>query len=121
VLNCRHLHHFWIVAKKGGFARAAEHLDMAIQTISAQVREVGRTLGHQQLKPAGSGVVMTEAGQAAYARAEEILQLGQVLPEEVRDAASGKVAHLTGGLSDGLFKPAAHALRAPVLATTPTL
>jgi LysR family transcriptional activator of nhaA len=43
------------------------------------------------------------------------------LPEEVRDAASGKVAHLTGGLSDGLFKPAAHALRAPVLATTPTL
>lgn len=120
MLNCRPLHRFWIVAKKGGFVRAAEHLDMATQTIRAQVREVGSALGHQLLKPAGSGVVMTEAGQAACARAEEIFQLGQVLPEEVREAANGKVAHLTSGLSDGLFKPAAHALRVPVLTTKPT-
>ena len=34
-LNYRHLHYFWIVAKDGGFARAAERLDMAVQTITA--------------------------------------------------------------------------------------
>jgi len=120
VLNYRHLYYFWIVMKEGGFARAAERLDMAVQTISAQVRELEKALGHQLLKPAGRGVTMTEAGQAAFARAEEIFQLGQRIPQEVREAATGKVARLALGLSDGISKLAAHALLAPVLAT-PTL
>ena len=60
---------------------------------------------------------MTEAGQAAFARAEEIFQLGQMIPDEVREAASGKVARLAVGLSDGISKLAAHALMEPVLAT----
>ena len=119
-MNYRHLHYFWDVAKEGGFARAAERLDVAVQTISAQVRELEKTLGHQLLKPAGRSVAMTEAGQAAFARAEEIFQLGQLIPDEVREAASGKVARLAVGLSDGLSKLAAHALLAPILAT-PTL
>jgi LysR family transcriptional activator of nhaA len=120
MLNYRHLYYFWVVNKEGGFARAAERLDMAIQTISVQVRELENALGHQLLKPAGRGVAMTEAGQAAFARAEEIFQLGQLIPEEVREAASGKVARLAVGLSDGISKLAAHALMAPVL-STPTL
>ncbi len=116
-MNFRHLYYFWVVTKEGGFARAAERLDMAVQTISAQVRELERALGHQLLKPAGRGIAMTEAGQAAFARAEEIFQLGQVIPEEVREAASGQVARLAVGLSDGISKLAAHALLEPVLAT----
>ncbi len=120
MLNYRHLYYFWVVTKEGGFSRAAERLDMAVQTISAQVRELEKALGHQLLKPAGRGIAMTEAGQAAFARAEEIFQLGQLIPEEVREAASGKVARLAVGLSDGISKLAAHALLAPVLAT-PTL
>jgi LysR family transcriptional activator of nhaA len=98
MLNYRHLYYFWVVSKEGGFARAAERMDMAIQTISAQVRELEKALGHQLLKPAGRGVAMTEAGQAAFARAEEIFQIGQVIPDEVREAASGKVARLAVGL-----------------------
>lgn len=117
MLNYRHLHYFWVVTKEGGFARAAERLDMAVQTISAQVRELERALGHQLLKPAGRGVALTEAGQAAFARAEEIFQLGQGLPDEVREAASGKVQRLAVGLSDGISKLAAHALLAPILET----
>ena len=120
MLNYRHLHYFWVVTKEGGFARAAERLDMAVQTISAQVRELEKALGHQLLKPSGRGVALTEAGQAAFARAEEIFQLGQGIPDEVREAASGKVARLAVGFSDGISKLAAHALLAPVLAT-PTL
>jgi LysR family transcriptional activator of nhaA len=117
VLNFRHLYYFWVVTKEGGFARAAERLDMAVQTISAQVRELEKALGHQLLKPAGRGVALTEAGQAAFERAEQIFQLGQALPEEVRQAASAPVARLAVGLSDGLSKLAAHALLAPVLGT----
>ena len=116
-VNYRHLHYFWVVTKEGGFARAAERLDMAVQTISAQVRELEKALGHQLLKPAGRGVALTEAGHAAFARAEEIFQLGQGIADEVRAAASGQVARLAVGLSDGISKLAAHALLEPVLAT----
>jgi LysR family transcriptional regulator, transcriptional activator of nhaA len=115
MLNYRHLHYYWVVVKEGGFARAAERLDMAVQTISAQVRELEKSLGHQLLKPEGRGVTMTEAGQAAFARAEEIFQIGQLIQEEVREAASGTLARFAVGLSDGISKLAAHALLAPVL------
>ena len=117
MLNFRHLHYFWVVTKEGGFARAAERLDMAVQTISAQVRELEKALGHQLLKPSGRGVALTEAGKVAFARAEEIFHLGQCIPDEVREAASGKVARLAVGFSDGISKLAAHALLEPVLST----
>ena len=115
MLNYRHLYYFWVVTKAGGFARAAERLDMAVQTISAQVRELEKSLGHQLLKPAGRGIVMTDAGNAAFARAEEIFQLGALITDEVRHASSGKAVRLAVGMSDGLSKLAAHAMLAPVL------
>ena len=117
MLNFRHLYYFWMVAKEGGFARAADRLGMAVQTISVQVRDLEKDLGHQLLKPAGRGVALTEAGQAAYARAEEIFALGQGIAQEVREAGSAPVARLSVGLSDGISKLAAHALLEPVLAT----
>ncbi|HAS50310.1 MAG TPA: LysR family transcriptional regulator [Gammaproteobacteria bacterium] len=117
MLNYRHLYYFWMVSKEGGFARAAERLDMAIQTISAQVRELEKSLGYQLLKPAGRGVALTEAGKAAFARAEEIFQIGQNLAEEVRAVASKRVIRLSVGLSDGISKLAAHSVLALVLDT----
>lgn len=117
MLNYRHLYYFWVVCKEGGFVRAAERLDMAVQTISAQVRELERSLGHQLLRPAGRGIAMTEAGKAAFARADEIFQIGQQIPELVRAAATAPVMRLAVGLSDGISKFAAHALLEPVLGT----
>lgn len=117
MLNYRHLYYFWMVSKEGGFARAAERLDMAIQTVSVQVRELERSLGHQLIKPAGRGIALTEPGRVAFARAEAIFQIGETLNEAVRDAASHRVVRLAVGLSDGISKLAAHALLAPVLTT----
>ncbi|HWH73968.1 MAG TPA: LysR family transcriptional regulator [Methylibium sp.] len=117
MLNYRHLHYFWVVTKEGGFTRAAEQLDMAVQTVSTQVRELEKALGHQLLKPSGRGVALTEAGQAAFAHAEEIFRIGQGLPDAVREAAGGTVVRLAVGLSDGISKLAAHALLEPVLGT----
>ncbi|WP_118185114.1 LysR family transcriptional regulator [Paraburkholderia phosphatilytica] len=120
MLNYRHLYYFWIVVKEGGFARAADRLDMAVQTISAQVRELERSIGRQLLKPAGRGVTMTEAGEAAYSRAEQIFHLGETLLDEMRDTEGERATRLAIGLSDGISKLAAHALLAPVL-DTPSL
>ena len=52
-LNFRHLYYFWVVAKEGGIARAADRLGMAVQTVSAQVRALEQALGHALFKPAG--------------------------------------------------------------------
>jgi LysR family transcriptional activator of nhaA len=117
MLNFRHLYYFWLVAKEGGFARAAERLGMAVQTISVQVRDLEKELGHQLLKPAGRGVALTDAGQAAFARAEVIFALGQGIAAQVRAAGSAPVARLSVGMSDGISKLAAHALLEPVLCT----
>lgn len=117
MLNYRHLYYFWMVGKEGGIARAAERLDMAIQTVSAQVRELEKALGHQLFRPAGRGIALTDAGKVAYARAEEIFQIGQTLVADVHEAASRPVIRLSVGLSDGISKLAAHTLLAPVLET----
>lgn len=117
MLNFRHLYYFWVVVKEGGFARAAERLDMAVQTISAQVRELEKALGHPLLRATGRAVTLTDAGHAAFVRAEAIFEIGRQIPDEVRSAASQPTMRLAVGLSDGISKLAAHAILAPVLDT----
>jgi len=112
----RHLYYFWVVAKEGGIARAAARLGMAVQTVSSQVRELERSLGHALLQPAGRGLVLSDAGRAALQQAEQIFQLGEQLPACVREAASGPSVRLAVGISDGLPKLVVHQLLQRVLA-----
>jgi LysR family transcriptional activator of nhaA len=111
----RHLYYFWVVATEGGMGRGAARLGMAVQTVSAQVRELEHSLGHALLKPAGRGLALTEAGQAALRQADQIFALGELLPAAVRDAASTPTLRLKVGISDGLPKLVVHNLMQPVL------
>ena len=113
--NYRHLFYFWMVAKEGGIARAAERLDMAVQTISAQVRELEKSLGVSLLRTEGRNLVLTDAGVAALHEADHIFALGELLPVRVREAASGQTLRLNLGISDGIAKLAVHRLLTPVL------
>ena len=85
--NYKHLYYFWVVAKEGGMSRAADKLDMAVQTVSAQVRELERSLGYALLKPAGRGLVLTDAGITAMQMADQIFLIGENLPDRVRETA----------------------------------
>lgn len=113
--NYKHLYYFWVVAKEGGMSRAAQRLGMAVQTISSQVRELERQLGHQLLKPSGRHVVLTPAGEAACRQAELMFQLGEQLPEVLKATTERPMVLLRVGLSDGLPKLAIPRLLAPVL------
>ena len=113
--NYRHLYYFWVVAKEGGIARAAERLDMAVQTISAQVRELEKALGVSLLRSEGRNLVLTDAGVAAMHEADHIFALGEQLPHRVREAAAGPTLRLNLGISDGIAKLAVHRLLTPVL------
>lgn len=113
--NYRHLYYFWVVAKEGGVSRAAERLDMAVQTISAQVRSLEQDLGTALLRTEGRNLVLTDAGRAAMHEADHIFALGEKLPHRVAEAASGRTLRLNLGISDGIAKVAVHRLLTPVL------
>lgn len=115
-LNYKHLYYFWVTAKEGGMSHAAARLGMAVQTISAQVKLLEQSLGHALFKPAGRGLALTEAGQAALQVAEQIFHLGEHLHSAVRDATSQTSVRLVVGISDGLAKLAVLELLAPALA-----
>ena len=113
--NYRHLYYFWVVAKEGSMSKAAERLDMAIQTISAQVHELEKSLGYLLFKPAGRGITLTESGFAALEIADQIFSIGEKLPEAVRDAAKSPKTKITIGVSDGLPKLVTRQLLEPIL------
>jgi LysR family transcriptional activator of nhaA len=111
----RHLYYFWVVAKEGGMSRAADRLGIAVQTVSAQVRELEQSLGCALLKPAGRGLALTDAGEVAVRQADLIFQLGEELPDQVRSAASSPAVRLAVGIPDGIPKLAVRHLLEPVM------
>ena len=118
LFNYKHLYYFWVVGKEGGVARAANRLGMAVQTVSAQVKELEKSLGYTLLKPAGRGLTLTEAGLVVMAQAEAIFLLGDQLPEKLRNTQHGDSIRLRMGTSDGLPKLMVQRLLAPVLPDT---
>ena len=113
--NYRHLYYFWVVAKEGSMSKAAGRLDMAIQTISAQVHELEKSLGYLLFKPAGRGIALTESGFAALEIADQVFSIGEKLPEAVRDAAKSPKTKITVGVSDSLPKLVTRQLLEPIL------
>ena len=97
--------------------KAADKLGMAVQTVSTQVRELEKSLGHTLLQPAGRGVALTDAGTTAMQQAELIFQLGERLPGAVRDAVGAPSVRLAVGISEGLAKLAVRQLMQPVMHT----
>ncbi len=111
----KHLYYFWVVAKEGSITNAAARLGMAVQTVSTQVRELERSLGHALLKPAGRGLVLTDAGIAAMRQADQIFHLGEQLPDVISNALAKPSVRLVMGISDGLPKLVVRQLMQPIL------
>jgi LysR family transcriptional activator of nhaA len=103
-LNFRHLYYFWVVAKEGSITRAAERLDVAIQTISAQLSLLEQSIGKSLLAPQGRRLVLTEAGRVALSYADQIFLLGEQLQDVLAAPDMGRTMRLTVGISDSLPK-----------------
>ena len=103
-VNLRHLYYFWVVAKEGSLTRAAERLDVAVQTISAQLGLLDRALGRSLLAPQGRRLVLTDAGRTALGYAEQIFALAEEMQDALASADSAQSMRLTVGISDSLPK-----------------
>jgi len=96
--------------------RAAERLDVAVQTISGQLSLLERSLGKALFVSQGRGLALSDAGRVALGYADQIFQLGEALEDAVRTSGSGNVLRLRAGISDGIPKLLAYQLLEAVLA-----
>jgi LysR family transcriptional activator of nhaA len=103
-INFRHLYYFWVVAKEGSITRAAERLDVAVQTISAQLSLLEQSIGKALLAPQGRRLVLTEAGRVALGYADQIFLLGEQMQEVLSETDIGQTMRLTAGVSDSMPK-----------------
>lgn len=103
-LNFRHLYYFWVVAKKGSITRAAERLDVAVQTISAQLGLLEQAIGKSLFTQQGRRLVLTEPGRIALAHAEQIFQISERMLDTIATSDVENTMRLTVGISDSVPK-----------------
>src|SRR5210317_1731509 len=115
MINYKHLHYFWAVAKQGGVARASEHLHLTPQTISGQISLLEENLGEALFRKAGRNLELTEAGRLVLGYAEEIFSLGGELEDTLRNLPGGRPMVFRVGIADVVPKTIAYRLLAPAL------
>lgn len=112
-LNYHHLYYFWLVAREGSIARAAEHLHLANPTISKQVRQLETSLNDKLFKRVGRNLVLTDFGQTVFGYADEIFSVGRELQDAVRGARGSRPLKFIIGMPDVLPKLVCHRLIRP--------
>ncbi|NOZ09922.1 MAG: transcriptional activator NhaR [Gammaproteobacteria bacterium] len=115
MINYKHLHYFWVVAKEGGIARASERLHLTPQTISGQLSLLEDNLGEALLTRVGRNLELTEVGRLVLSYADEIYSLGGELEEMVRNLPHGRPLVFKVGVADVVPKSIAYRLLAPAL------
>ena len=115
MINYKHLHYFWVVAKEGGVARASERLHLTPQTISGQLSLLEKNLGEALFNRVGRNLELTETGRLTLSYAEEIFALGGELEEVVRNLPDGRPLVFKVGVADVVPKSIAYRLLAPAL------
>jgi len=115
MLNYKHLHYFWVVAREGSIVCASKQLHVTPQTISGQLSLLEKQLGASLFTRVGRGLEVTKTGRLALSYAEEIFSLGSELEETLRNRPEQRVLLFRAGVADVVPKSIAHRLLAPAL------
>ncbi|MEZ5542379.1 MAG: transcriptional activator NhaR [Pseudomonadota bacterium] len=115
MINYKHLHYFWVVAKQGGIARASERLHLTPQTISGQIGQLEQSIGEALFSKAGRGLELTETGRLVLRYADEIFSLGGELEDTLRHLPTERQMIFKVGIADVVPKTIAYRLLAPAL------
>ncbi len=115
MINYKHLHYFWVVAREGGVARASERLHLTPQTISGQLSLLEEQLGVALFDRVGRNLELTETGRLALSYADEIFSLGGELEEVIHQLPEGRPQQFRVGVVDVLPKSITHRILQPAL------
>ena len=114
MINFKHLHYFWVVAKQGGIARASEILHLTPQTISGQINLLEENLGQTLFVRSGRNLELSETGRFALGYADEIFTLGSELEENLRNQTADRPLLFKVGIADVLPKIIAYQILSPI-------
>ena len=98
-IEMRHLRYFVAVAEDASFTAAAQHVHVAQQVLSTQIRQLEDAVGTLLLERTSRGVVLTAAGSAFLGFARETLASLDRGVTAARNAAGAVSGRLTVGLS----------------------
>lgn len=115
MLNYKHLHYFWTVARQGSITRASESLHITPQTISGQISLLEEQLGESLFDKVGRNLELTETGRLVLSYADEIFSLGGELEEMLRNLPSERPLVFKVGVVDVVPKSIAYRLLVPAL------
>lgn len=110
-MELRHLRYFAAVAEELHFSRAAERLNIATPTLSAQIRALETMLGVQLFVRSTRGVTLTEAGKRVLEEARVTLSQAERTKLVGRHAGRGELGsialgYILGPSIDGLIATA---------------
>ncbi len=103
-LNYHHLHYFYVIAKEGTIAKAAEKLGMGQPTLSTQLKQLEESLGKRLFDRRKQRLILTEAGKIAYEYADQVFRLGSEMVEALNDRLHNNRVHVQIGALDSVPK-----------------
>ena len=115
MVNYKHLHYFWAVAREGGVARASEKLHLTPQTISGQLGLLEEYLGVELFIRVGRNLELTDSGRLVLSYADEIFSLGGELEEAIHQLPADRPQLFRVGVVDVVPKSIAHHILQPAL------
>jgi LysR family transcriptional activator of nhaA len=115
MVNYKHLHYFWVVAKRGGVTRASETLHITPQTISGQISLLEDSLGETLFNKVGRNLELTEVGRVVLSYADEIFSLGGELEETIHNMPSTRPITFKVGVADVVPKTISYRLLSPAM------
>ena len=98
-LNYRHLEYFWHVVREGGVTAAAKALHVSQPSISAQIRKLEESLGHDLFYRDRRALSLTHEGKVVFDYADEIFRIGEELQSTVQGRLAGRPMRLEVGIS----------------------
>jgi len=117
MVNYKHLHYFWVVAKEGSIAKASERLHITPQTISGQLSLLEANLGVELFVKAGRNIEITETGRLVLNYTDEIFSLGSELEQMLQNEPEERPQLFRVGVADVVPKSIAQEILLPVLQT----
>ncbi|ATZ09990.1 LysR family transcriptional regulator [Erwinia amylovora] len=105
-MELRYLRYFVAVAETRHFTRAAEMLGISQPPLSQQIKKLEEEIGTPLLKRLTRGVELTDAGEAFYQDARQILELTGHALEKAKGIARGISGQLSIGFASSIaFHP----------------
>ncbi len=114
-INYHHLLYFWLVSREGSLARASAELRLAQSTVSKQIHQLEKALGHALFAKQGRRLVLTEIGGVVFRYADEIFGLGREMLDTLGDRPAGKPLRITVGVAGVVPRLVAERVLSPAL------